>query len=143
MYGAERSLSPKKHLLNGETTKGERNCPKYKLADNKGITVVADSFPPFIEAMVLRYGTPTPFAIPMNMEPTISVIVEIEKESVRHPRRKNNGAKYFNPRRNAFIHLPKNSPTKKATTSSPTIMNVIAFADNDIPCVAVIAKFVG
>lgn len=33
---------------------GDINCPKYNAADSKGITVVAEFFPPLIEAMVIR-----------------------------------------------------------------------------------------
>lgn len=58
-------MSPgKNHLEKSFTTKGETNCPRYKLAETRGITVVTASLPPFIEAIVLMYGTPIPFAIP-------------------------------------------------------------------------------
>ncbi len=52
-HGACTSPEPKMNLPSGRTISGEANWPRYKAAESIGITVVADSLPPLIEAMVL------------------------------------------------------------------------------------------
>lgn len=50
------------------TTSGDTNCPMYRLAEISGIMEVTACFPPFIDAIVLMYGTPMPLAIPPNIK---------------------------------------------------------------------------
>ena len=60
----------------GMTINGDRNCPRYRAAERRGITVVAEFLPPLMLAMVFRYGTPTPLATPMNAEPRSMVLTD-------------------------------------------------------------------
>lgn len=122
---------------------GERNCPIYNAAESNGITVEAASFPAFIEAMVLRYGTPMPLAMPMKAEPASSSGSEDPSDSSRYPAMNHTGGKYFIPWRNPRIIFPKTRPMKKATTSSPTIIRVMALLESSVPAWALMAKRVG
>lgn len=53
MYGAVNALL-NSALPRDDMYIGDKNCPRYKLAEMSGITVVAAVFPPLIDAMVLR-----------------------------------------------------------------------------------------
>ena len=61
----------------------------------------------------------------------------------RYPAKKRTGAKYFIPEGNIPTSHPNIIPTRKATTSKPTMMRVIAFPERFVPFDAAMAKFVG
>ena len=54
LYGPRMSSTPNRALDNGITMRGDTNCPKYRAADSSGMTVVAESRPPLMLAMVFR-----------------------------------------------------------------------------------------
>ena len=70
------SFSPNIVWDSGVTTIGDMNCPRYSEAESNGITVVTELFPPFIDAIVFKYGTPIPLAIPENIHPMIIISIE-------------------------------------------------------------------
>lgn len=137
------SSLPKHNSEREEIRRGETNCPKYRLAERSGITVVAETRPPFMDAIVFRYGTPTPLPTPINIEATISEIGVMQIDIIAYPPKKNSGAKYFKLRLNICIQKPKDKPTKKAIKSSPTIISVTVFVLRLVANFEVIAKFVG
>lgn len=73
LYGPAISSVPQKVSARGSMMMGEMNCPRYKAAESKGITVVAEFLPPLMDAIVIKYGTPTPLASPMNAEPASTI----------------------------------------------------------------------
>lgn len=60
---------------------GETNWPRNIAAESNGITVVAAFLPPFIEAKVLRYGTPAPNAIYLHNPVMAGVLVLMIRQS--------------------------------------------------------------
>ncbi len=129
--------------LSGLTISGETNWPRYREAEISGITVVAASLPPFMDAIVFRYGTPTPLAIPIKAEPTSSRGREVPKANRAYPARNPAGGTYLICRRIVFINLPNMSPMQKATMSNPTMISVMVVLPMLLLVEDVSAKFVG
>ena len=108
-----------------------------------GMTVVAASRPPLMEAMVLRYGTPTPLATPISADPATRKAIPVPQARTAYPARNPNGATYLMWRGIRFINLPNSSPMAKATTSNPTMMKVMVPLSMPPPVAETMAKLVG
>ena len=76
-YGA---VGEPRRPAKGLIIRGEVNCPRYRAAEIRGMTVVAAFLPPLMEAMVFRYGIPIPLASPTSAEPASRSGVDTPRE---------------------------------------------------------------